>query len=51
MKFSLSLDVFDLCSKELQQKILPMRLRMKEEDDKLIEVPVVNVSVRYMLSR
>ncbi|XP_076367953.1 ubiquitin specific protease 14 isoform X2 [Tachypleus tridentatus] len=37
VKFPLRLDVFDLCSKELQQKLMPMRTRFKEQEDKLAE--------------
>lgn len=37
VKFPLMLDVFDLCSTELQQKLIPMRDKMKEEEDKQIE--------------
>ena len=37
VKFPLQLDVFDLCSPELQQKLIPMRDRFKEEDEKQIE--------------
>ena len=29
IKFPLSLDVFDLCSPELQQKLVPMRTKFK----------------------
>ena len=29
IKFPLSLDVFDLCSPELQQKLVPMRSKFK----------------------
>lgn len=29
IKFSLSLDTFDLCSNELQQKLIPMRTKFK----------------------
>ncbi|XP_013781694.1 ubiquitin carboxyl-terminal hydrolase 14-like [Limulus polyphemus] len=37
VKFPLRLDAFDLCSKELQQKLMPMRARFKEQEDKLAE--------------
>jgi ubiquitin carboxyl-terminal hydrolase 14 len=37
VKFPLQLDVFDLCSPELQKKLVPMRDRFKEEDEKQIE--------------
>ncbi|KAK7101177.1 ubiquitin carboxyl-terminal hydrolase 14-like [Littorina saxatilis] len=38
VKFPMMLDVFDLCSPELQQKLIPMRDRFKEEDERLIEI-------------
>lgn len=37
VKFPMLLDIFDLCSPELQQKLMPMRDRFKEEDDKQLE--------------
>lgn len=38
VKFSLSLDMFDLCSHEMQQKLMPMRTRFKEiEDEKVAQ--------------
>ncbi|XP_023241680.1 ubiquitin carboxyl-terminal hydrolase 14-like [Centruroides sculpturatus] len=37
VKFTLNLDVFDLCTEKLQQKLIPMRLRFKEIEDKKIE--------------
>ncbi|KAK7485364.1 hypothetical protein BaRGS_00023463 [Batillaria attramentaria] len=37
VKFPLMLDVFDLCSPELQQKLMPMREKMKDEEEKQIE--------------
>ncbi|RDD43296.1 Ubiquitin carboxyl-terminal hydrolase 14 [Trichoplax sp. H2] len=37
VKFSLDLDVFDLCTPELQQKLIPMRNKFKEFEDKNIE--------------
>ena len=36
IKFSLSLDVFELCTEELQQKLLPMRNLFKEIEDKKV---------------
>ncbi len=33
----MNLDVFDLCSEELQQKLIPIRTKFKEEEDKLAE--------------
>lgn len=37
VKFTLNLDVFDLCTEKLQQKLIPMRLRFKEIEDKKVE--------------
>lgn len=37
VKFSLDLDVFELCSKELQAKLSPMRAKFKEIEDKNLE--------------
>lgn len=37
VKFPMQLDVFDLCEAELQQKLIPMRERFKEEEEKQIE--------------
>ncbi len=37
IKFPLTLDVFDLCSEELQNKLIPVRTRFKEEEDKTAE--------------
>jgi len=37
IKFPMELDVYELCSPELQAKLEPMRKRFKEEDDKKIE--------------
>lgn len=37
IKFSLTLDVFELCSEELQQKLTPMRAKFKEMEDKKVE--------------
>ncbi|XP_060570508.1 ubiquitin carboxyl-terminal hydrolase 14-like [Ruditapes philippinarum] len=37
VKFPLSLDVFELCSEELQQKLLPAREKFKEQEDKAAE--------------
>lgn len=37
VKFSLSLDVFELCTDELQQKLIPMRQKFKEEEDRKVE--------------
>ena len=35
VKFPLTLDLFDLCTPELQQKLGPMRELFKEQEDKL----------------
>ena len=35
VKFPLTLDVFDLCTPELQTKLGPMRDRFKDEEDRL----------------
>ena len=32
------LDVFDLCTEELQTKLVPMRTKFKEEEDRLVEL-------------
>jgi len=37
IKFPLSLDVFDLCSPELQQKLVPMRSKFKDWEDKKVD--------------
>ncbi|UYV72716.1 USP14 [Cordylochernes scorpioides] len=37
VKFPLMLDVFDLCSEELQQKLIPMRTKFKDYEDKKVE--------------
>ncbi|XP_012938302.1 ubiquitin carboxyl-terminal hydrolase 14 [Aplysia californica] len=37
IKFPMSLDVFDLCSDSLQQKLIPMREKFKEVEDKKLE--------------
>ena len=37
VKFSMSLDVFDMCTPELQQKLTPVRERFKIEDDARLE--------------
>ena len=47
MKFPLSLDVFDLCSEELQKKLMPVRAKFKEIEDKKVE----EAAVRQPLSQ
>ncbi|KAL9981188.1 hypothetical protein ACROYT_G009858 [Oculina patagonica] len=37
VKFQMSLDVFDLCTEELQQKLMPVRAKFKEIEDKKVE--------------
>jgi len=37
----MSLDVFDLCSEELQQKLMPVRTKFKEIEDKKVEEAAV----------
>lgn len=37
IKFPLSLDVFDLCTPVLQQKLIPMRDKFKAAEDKKVE--------------
>ena len=37
VKFPLSLDVFELCSEDLQQKLIPVRDKFKEQEDKTAE--------------
>lgn len=37
IKFTHSLDLFEYCTPELQQKLTPMRLKMKEEEDRQLE--------------
>lgn len=38
IKFPMSLDVFDLCTPELQQRLTPARDRFKAEEDKRVEI-------------
>ena len=38
IKFPMSLDVFDLCTPELQQRLTPERDRFKAEEDKRVEI-------------
>lgn len=37
VKFPLEFDVFELCSSELQNKLIPMREKFKEYEDRLVE--------------
>ena len=53
VKFPMSLDVFDLCSEELQQKLMPARTKFKEIEDKKVEEAAVrqaNVILRKQIS-
>ena len=45
MKFQLNLDVFDLCTDELQQKLMPVRGKFKELEDKKLEEAEVIIHV------
>lgn len=37
VKFPMEFDAYELCSRELQDKLTPMRLKFKEYEDKLVE--------------
>lgn len=37
VKFPLMLDVYELCTSELQEKMLPIRSKFKEVEDKKLE--------------
>lgn len=37
VKFPLMLDVYELCTAELQEKMLPIRSKFKEVEDKKLE--------------
>lgn len=37
VKFPLNFDAFELCTPELQEKLAPMRLRFKEQEDAQVE--------------
>ncbi|XP_014667665.1 PREDICTED: ubiquitin carboxyl-terminal hydrolase 14-like [Priapulus caudatus] len=41
VKFTMMLDVFDLCTPELQQKLIPLRTRFKEQEDKQLELTAI----------
>ena len=55
IKFPMILDVYDLCTPDLQKRLQPMRDRIKEQDDKNVEmvsdVPMCVVSTRTCLFR
>lgn len=40
IKFSISLDLYELCTSELQKQLLPMRSKFKEYEDRLCELKV-----------
>ena len=42
----MTLDVHDLCTPELQEKLIPMRDKFKEEDDRKIEA-VIYFKIHY----
>lgn len=37
VKFPVMLDMFEMCSKTLQEKLVPMRTKFKEHEDRLVE--------------
>ena len=50
IKFPMSLDVFDLCTEELQNKLIPIRSKFKEEEDKQAErVLKVSTFLYYLM--
>lgn len=48
VKFPLTLDVYELCRPELQQKLIPMRDRFKIMDDKKLEEEKVHFYCRKL---
>ncbi|XP_065667283.1 ubiquitin carboxyl-terminal hydrolase 14 isoform X2 [Hydra vulgaris] len=44
IKFPMTLDVFELCSSELQEKLKPMRDKFKEEEDKRANEKLLQIS-------
>lgn len=44
IKFPISLDVFELCSPELQDQLLPMRAKFKEQDDLIAQTGAKSTS-------
>lgn len=44
VKFPLMLDVYELCTTELQEKMLPIRSKFKEVEDKKLEKQQQKVS-------
>lgn len=47
----MSLDVFDLCTEELQQKLMPVRTKFKEIEDKKVEEAAVRLSESKLILR
>ena len=44
----MTLDVYDLCTPEVQEKLKPMREKFKEEDDRKIEA-VIYLIFRFII--
>jgi len=52
IKFPMSLDVYDLCTPELQQRLVPARDKFKAEEDKRVELAqMVNCNHLLQLTR
>lgn len=49
VKFPLMLDVYELCTTELQEKMLPIRSKFKEVEDKKLEKQQQKVSQKGYL--
>lgn len=49
VKFPLMLDVYELCTTELQEKMLPTRSKFKEVEDKKLEKQQQKVSQKSFL--
>lgn len=49
VKFPLMLDVYELCTTELQEKMLPIRSKFKEVEDKKLEKQQQKVSQKGFL--
>lgn len=47
VKFPLMLDVYELCTAEVQEKMLPIRSKFKEMEDKKLEKQQKKVSLIY----
>ena len=51
IKFPMSLDVYDLCTPELQQRLVPARDKFKAEEDKRVELAqMVNSDILFHLT-